>query len=268
MIPFKFRIDQFVRTLSGNSIIKVFLPDTVIRTRNTVLPHTVRTAPQPTHTCTFVFRIREGKPEVKYGIIRKSIIKAATARCPVQQYGIHLQQPVRTQTTHNGIRSAPITDTKDSITSLLHTSGKGHQFHLHSYRQRTVFQRNYPVVFLPQYRIYGSIVSAKGYVHPIGTQRYQRISLVHATTFSCSFQRSQLPFKIAFRKTDGIRTCTHALSIQSYSFQLQNISLREEFFPDFRILPCSYTGISGFTRFQSRQIHPAAVYCASLCPAL
>ena len=102
VIPFEFRISQAFKTFAGDSIVVVFLPDTVVGAWNTVFPYTVRTASQPAHSFGFLLGIRECKSQLIDFLIEEFAFIFATVTT-VQHKSVHTQQTVGRHTPDYGI---------------------------------------------------------------------------------------------------------------------------------------------------------------------
>ena len=91
MISFEFRINQIFKTFSGDGIVVLFVPYSIVRSRNPVFPDTVRAAAHPFHAGAILFRIRESQTEIEYFGVHESIIESTSAGSSVQQNGIHIE---------------------------------------------------------------------------------------------------------------------------------------------------------------------------------
>ena len=184
MIALELRINQTFGTFTGDCIIIIFLPNTIICPRNTILPYTIWTASHPTHTGTLGLRIRESKAKIQHFRVRESIVEATTTGSSVQQHSIHREQSVRRQTPNNRVRRTTITGTKNRI-SIFRTSRQISQHHLHPNSNRAIFQRNDSSVNIPRHRSDSGITLSERDSDGRRTQRNQSICFLN-TAITCS----------------------------------------------------------------------------------
>ena len=76
MVTLELTLYQILKTFSGNGVVIIFVPDTVVRSWNSVFPYPVWPASHPFHTRTVLFRIREAKTEIENLCIHESIVEA------------------------------------------------------------------------------------------------------------------------------------------------------------------------------------------------